>query len=364
MKILFASITDSGILRVRSELISELLVNGHEIVIVTPKDSDYQKLLDMGCKYIPVSIQQHGVNPLADLILYKKYKEILKNERPDIVLLFTTKPNVYCGIACRKLRIPVVMNITGMGSALGNKGIVQTVLIHLYKVACNGNNMKKIFFQNDSSKEFFLDHSIGIPSIYQRIPGSGVNLQNYSVQPFPTGDTVDFLFIARIMKQKGIDEYLEAARIIRQNHVEAIFHVLGSCDEEYKSIVEKESKIGTIIYHGKVNNILDYQRLSQCTIHPSYYPEGMSNVILEAAASGRMIITTDHPGCREGVDDGITGLIIPAKNPKALVNAIEKVLSMNRETRCEMGLKGRQKIEKEFDRKYVTKAYLDVIQEK
>ena len=361
MKILFASITDSGILRVRSELITELIHRGDDVIVVTPKENDYKKLIDIGCKFVPVRIQQHGMNPFADILVYNQYKRILTTERPDVVLLFTTKPNVYCGLACRRLSIPAIMNITGMGSALGKKGVIQKVLILLYRLACNGRNMKQIFFQNDNSEEFFESKNIGNPNIYCRIPGSGVNLQKYSLLPFPKSDTVDFLFVARVMKQKGIDHYIEAARIIRKTHPDAIFHVLGSCDDLYKDLLEKENENGTIVYHGRVNNIIDFQRISQCTIQPSYYPEGMSNVILEAAACGRPVITTDHPGCREGVEDGITGFIIPTKNTDALVDTIEKFLCMSNQQRIDMGLRGREKMEKEFDRLIVTDAYLQAI---
>lgn len=361
MKILFASATDSGILRVRSELITELLKAGHKVIVATPKDKDYMKLEEMGCKFIPVVIDGHGLNPISDFSVYMQFKKILKTEQPNLVFLFTTKSNVYCGMACRQLGIPAVMNITGMGMALGNKGIVQTVLVNLYKLACNGKNMKRIFFQNDDSLEFFTANKIGNPAIFQRIPGSGVNLEKYGVQPFPETDSVDFLFVARVMKQKGIDQYIEAAKEIRKTHPEAVFHVLGGCDESYEGILAEEDKNGTIVYHGRVNNIPDFQRLSQCTIQPSYYPEGMSNVILEAAASGRPVITTDHPGCREGVDDAETGYIIPIKDTNSLVKAIEKVLTMTLEDRKNMGLRGRSKMEREFDREIVTNAYLETL---
>lgn len=361
MKILFASATDSGILRVRSELISELLSRGNEVVVATPKEKDYRRLEDMGCKFISVKIDGHGMNLLKDFFVYRQYKSILKSERPDMVFLFTTKANIYCGMVCRELAVPSVMNITGMGMAMGNKGLIQIIMIYLYKFACNGKNMKRIFFQNDDSLEFFRKHRIGSQSIYKRIPGSGVNLEKFTVQPFPNSDTVDFLFIARIMKQKGIDEYIEAARKVRETHPEAVFHVLGNCDDDYKAILEEENKKGTIVYHGRMSNIIDFEKISQCTIQPSYYPEGMSNVILEAAASGRPVITTDHPGCREGVDDGITGFIIPTKSASALVAAIEKMLSMTQHEKEEMGLRGREKMEKEFDRVIVTKAYLSLV---
>ncbi len=362
MKILFASITDSGVLRVRSELIGRLLEQHHEVIVVTPQETDYEKLVDLGCRFVPVRISQHGVNPFSDLSTYRQYVRILKAEKPDIVLLFTTKPNIYCGIACRKIGIPAVMNITGMGSALGRKSALQFAMVQLYRLACNGKNMKCVFFQNDDSMDFFTRNRIGNPGIYRRIPGSGINLEKFPLQPFPdSSTTVDFLFVARVMEQKGINQYIEAARRIRETHPNAVFHVLGSCDEAYRDILREETQKRTIVYHGRVNNIPDYQRLSQCTIQPSFYPEGMSNVILEAAASGRPVITTDHPGCREGVDNGETGFIVPVKDVGALVGAIERILAMSREERIVMGLRARDKMTREFDRTIVTNAYLDVI---
>ncbi len=344
-----------------SNLIKELLKLGHEVIVATPKGDAYQSIIDMGCKYLALDIDGHGMNPVSDYLVYRQYKKILKSKRPDIALLYTTKPNIYCGMACRRKKIPVIMNITGMGMALGGRGIVQSMAIMLYKAACNGENMKKIFFQNDESKEFFKENGIGDPKLYERIPGSGVDLEKYPVQEFPASETVDFLFIGRVMKQKGIDQYIEAAKKVRKAHPETVFHVVGGCDESYKSIMDEETKKGSIVYHGRVNNIPDYQKMSQCTIQPSYYPEGVSNVILEAAASGRPVITTDHPGCKEGVNNDETGYIVPIKDSDALSEAIEKFLLLTRDQRIKMGLQGRRKMEQEFDQHLVTDAYLKTI---
>ncbi len=358
MKIVFISITDSGVVRGRTELIKELLQRNHKVYVIAPQEKDYKILVELGCEFVPIAIQGHGTNPVKDLYVYRKYLYLFKNIAPDVVLTFTTKPNIYGGMACRRLHIPVIMNITGMGSALGHKGFLQKLLVRMYKLACNGNNIKQIFFQNEDSKKFFAKHGIGNPNTYYRIPGSGVNLDKYTVQPFPNRKTTDFLFVARVLKEKGIDQYLDAARFIHTKYPNTIFHVLGGCDNEYLPILEKENANGVIQYHGRVNNVPDYEKLSQCTIQPSYYPEGMSNVILEAAASGRPVITTDHPGCREGVDDSLTGYIVPAKDSAALIKAVERFLQLSYKEKVEMGLAGRRKMESEFDRRIVTDAYL------
>ncbi len=343
MKILICRVTDVGIVLRSKQLMKNLMDEGHEIVVAAPKGAEYNSIIEMGCRFIDVAIKGHGTNPVEDYLLYRRYRRLLKAERPDLVLLYTTKPNIYCGIACRLMKIPAIMNITGLGLALGNAGFMQRFLIGLYRLACNGTNLRKIFFQNEESLRFFRECRIGNPEVFRMIHGSGVDLTSYPVQPFPTSATVDFLFVARVMKQKGIEEYLGAAKAIRQSHPEAVFHILGGCDSVYQERLERETRENTVVYHGKVNNIPDYQRLSQCTVQPSYYPEGVSNVILEAASSGRPVITTDHPGCREGVDDGITGYIVPIRDTKALINAIERFLNLTVEERKEMGLRGRKK---------------------
>ena len=271
MKVLIASIAASGIVRVRAELIGELINRGYEVAAVVPRSADYKKMEDIGCRGIDVKIQQYGKNPLSDYRVYRQYIKILKDERPDIVLLFTTKPNVYCGMACRKLNIPAIMNITGMGSALGSKSFTQKILISLYRIACGGKNMRRILFQNEDSRDFFKRNRIGKESVYKCIPGSGVNLEKFDLQPFPVSDTVDFLFIARIMKLKGIDEYIAAAEKVREKHPEAVFHVLGSSDDEhYKELLSEKNKSGTVVWHGRVDNIPDFEKMSQCTVQPSY----------------------------------------------------------------------------------------------
>lgn len=310
MKIAICSITDSGIVRVRSELILKLLSLGHSIVVCTPKGECEKQLIDLGCSFVPIKIKSHGKNPFADYSLYRRYLRVLKTIRPDLVFTFTTKPNIYCNLACKKLRIPSIVNITGMGVAFQSNKALSFLMRVLYKKAFSSRFIKTVFFQNSFSFNYFVNHKIGNCNTFRQIPGSGVNLQKFALLEYPTNtQDIHFLFVARIMKEKGIINYIEAAKAIRTKHRNAYFHVLGSCDEKLKQYVKTENDQGTIIYHGRVNNMIDYQKISSCTIHPSYYPEGMSNVILEAAACGRPVITTNHPGCREGISDGITGLL-------------------------------------------------------
>lgn len=360
-KILIASITDSGILRVRSELIKKLLGAGAAVIVVTPKKNDYKKLEEIGCDFIEFKIDGHGVNPISDYFAYKRYISVLKTTKPDLVLTFTTKPNIYCTKACMKLGIRYITNVTGRGVALATPGLKQKLMVYLLKRSLK--DVSSLFFQNSNDMQFFKNCKIATPSVYRQIPGSGVNLEKYSVIAYPEANEgkMNFLFISRVLKQKGIDQYIEAAAIIRQNHPHCIFHVLGDTVPSYEGILKTAHEKGYIVYHGRVNNVGDYIATSNCTIHPSYYPEGMANVILESAAVGRPVITTDHPGCREGVTDEVTGYIIKPKDTTSLVNAIEKFLMLSHDEKVIMGVKGRKKIEKEFDRNIVTNAYIEEI---
>lgn len=360
MKVLITSITDSGIMRVRKELLNALLLEGHDVIVVTPTTTAFSQIEQLGCKLIPININGQGVDPLKDFGVVLAYRKILKKEKPDIVLSFTIKPNLYCGINCRMMSIPQVMNITGFGTALAYPGLRQKLLVSLYKVVAK--KVKLIFFQNESNLNQFRNWNIASEEQYKLLPGSGVNLNDFVVAPYPSDKNgIHFLFVSRILKEKGIDNYIEAAKVIKRNHPNTFFHVLGNATNAYSDKVEQANQDGFIVYHGRVNNVSDFQKMSHCTILPSYYPEGICNVLLEGAASGRPVITCDHPGCREAVNDGETGYLVKPKDTKDLIDKIEIFLSLSNEKRAQMGLLGRRKMEREFDRRLVVNAYLNEI---
>ena len=355
-KILITGITDSGVLRVRLEIVKWLLSEGATVIVATPKQKAYLQLQEMGCQFVEVQIDAHGINPIKDYKLYRSYIKLFKKERPDVVLTFTTKPNIYATYACKRLNIKYITNITGRGRALVIPGWKQKLMIFMLRHSLTDASC--IFFQNDGDKKFFIDHRIGKSKSYQRIPGSGVSLDKYIPMPYPSEESgeVNFLFISRIYKEKGIEQFVNAARIIRKNHPECYFHILGDNSPEYDAYVTNAVEEGSIVYHGRVSNVGDYIANSHCLIHPSFF-EGMANVILEAAASARPVITTDIHGCLEGVDDGSTGYISQVKNTNDLVGKIEKFLNLKYEDKVAMGKAGRLKMEKEFDRNIVTEAY-------
>lgn len=355
-KILIVSNVTSGLACFRSELI-ETLSRDYDVIVIASDSGRKEKLEEAGAEVITMQLDRHGTNPIKELRVVSYFKKQMKSIKPLIVLTYTIKPNIYAGMAAASLGIPYVANITGLGPAIENGGLLRKITMPLYRYGLR--KAQKVFFQNTSNRDFMLAHKL--VKNYDMLPGSGVNLEKFTVQPYPQNDTVEFVFISRIVKEKGIDQYLEAAKEIRKRHPETRFHICGACEDDYDEVLKKLNDDGTIIYHGKIEDISGMHRQCSCTIHPSFYPEGMSNVLLEACACGRPIIATDRPGCREIVDDGVNGFVVKEKDSRDLIEKIEKFLSMSWENRKTMGLAGRAKVEKEFDRNKVIKKYLEEI---
>lgn len=357
-KVLILVNHDVVIYNFRRELVERLLHEGYEVFISSPYGERIDDLVAMGCKYIEASIERHGTNILEELKLIKYYKKIIKDVKPHVVLSYTIKPNIYGGMACRSLNVPYIANITGLGTAVENPGIMQKVSIILYKFAFKKINC--IFFQNTENMQFFIDNNISVDK-HRLVPGSGVNLEYFHVLDYPTDETIEFVFISRIMKEKGIDQYLEAAEYIRNKYPNTRFHICGFCEEAYedklKSLQDKE----IVEYHGMQRDVRIILEKTHCTIHPTYYPEGLSNVLLESAASGRPLITTNRSGCREVVDDGINGYVVEQKNSRDLIEKIERFLELDYDTKKNIGIAGRGKVEKEFNRQMVVNAYINEI---
>lgn len=339
----------------RREVLQKLISEGYKVTLITQVMNFKDKLEEMGCKIINVNTGRQGTNPLADISLFFTYLKALKTEKPDVVLTNNIKPNVYAGLACQILGIKYMPNICGLGTPVENPGLLQKFTTFLYKLGVRG--CKAIFFQNEENRQFFEDHNI-MPKKAKVIvtPGSGVNLETHPVLEWPEGP-VHFLFAARIMKQKGIDLFLAAARKFATDEV--IFDVCGQCDDEhYKEILQNEKSIR---YHGLQHDMTPFYQECSCFLYPSYYPEGMSNVLLEAAASGRPVVAADRAGCRETVEDGVTGYIVPVNDENAVKEAVAKFMKLSVEERETMGRKGRAKIEKDFDRAIVVEAYMKEI---
>jgi glycosyltransferase involved in cell wall biosynthesis len=357
-KILILANNDVGLYKFRKEIIQEL-VNNYKVFLSLPDGEYIPRLKEIGCEFIDTPISRRGTNPLIDLKLILNYKEIIKNIKPDIVLTYTIKPNVYGSLACILSKVPYITNITGLGTAVENTGLLQKITLLLYRTSLQKSRC--IFFQNKENEEFFNKKKITRGN-NRLIPGSGVNLESYSFLEYPPNDKTQFLFIARVMKEKGIDQYLDTAEYIKGKYPNTEFHVLGFCEEAYQQKLKEMQNRGVIQFHGMQSDVRKFHKMSHCTIHPTYYPEGMSNVLLESAACGRPIITTDRSGCREIVDDGVNGFIVKKQNSEDLIIKVEKFLNLKHEEKKKMGLKSREKVEKVFDRKIVIDAYIEEIE--
>lgn len=362
-KVLILGNSHMVVFKFRGELIEQLISDGYEVFVCFPNgpfgDGEATSK-QYGCEFIEIHMERRGTNPFKDVSTICDYFKIIKKVNPSVVLGYTVKPDVYGGIVCRLLNIPFIPNITGLGKGLDEEGLIQKITILLYKIAIKKAHC--VFFQNKSDKLFFDTHGIK----YQNgiiLPGSGVNLEKFQILPYPEQETpVKFIYVARVMKVKGIEQYFDAAHEIKKKYPETEFHICGYCEENYKVTIEKKSVLKEIIYHGLVDDIKEYEKKCHCVVLPSFHPEGISNVLLEGAAYARPLITTDHAGCKETVDDGITGFIVRQKDSYDLIEKMEKFIQLTNSQRKRMGELGRKKIEKEFSRKIVVDAYMREIQ--
>ena len=356
-KILILTNSLSGFFNFRKELINVLIKEGFEIYMSAPSDIKKNFFENKGIHLIETKIERRGINPLKDFRLLMGYFRFIKKIKPNLILSYTIKPNIYGGLAARFTKTQYIPNITGLGSAVENKGILRLITLTLYRIALK--KAKVIFFQNKENMDFMNKHKInGKKSIL--LPGSGVNLEEFKYQDYPKDDIVHFLFVGRIMKAKGIDYYLEAAKFIKTKYPNTVFHVIGDYEEDYKATIESYERDNIIKYHGRTNDISRYQAISHAIIHPTFF-EGMSNVLLESAASGRPIIASKIPGCIETFDEGISGLVFEVKNQESLNQTIETFLKLSYQDKMNMGIKGREKVEKAFDRTFIINEYMKVI---
>ncbi len=358
MKVLVLSNFGMGLYKFRKELLQELIKQGHKVFVSLPNDEYVPLLESLGCEYIESNVDRRGTNPLADMKLLFSYINITNKIKPDIVLTYTIKPNVYGGIACRITKTPYLPNITGLGTAVENEGLMQKITLNLYKIALK--NAECIFFQNEPNRQFFIDRGI-IKNKSKVIPGSGVNLEQHPYEEYPSDkENIRLLFIGRIMKAKGIDELLEAAKQIKVSYENVEFHLVGFCEEGYSEELRELNDSGIIHYHGQQDDVHKFIKDSHATILPSYH-EGTSNVLLESASTGRPILASNVTGCKETFDAGVSGIGFEVKSVKALISAIQQFLDLPHENKEQMGIAGRKKMELEYDRKIVINAYLEQI---
>ncbi len=344
------------IVNFRLEVVAALVNAGYRVFVSVPDGDRVNEIEAVGATLLITPMDKDSTDPIRDFKLMLTYRRLIKETEADLVLTYTIKPNVYGGMAAALRRVPYIANITGLGTALEGHGAMQKLALLLYRIGfCK---ISRVFFQNAENRAFFEQHKLARGK-HVLIPGSGVNLQKFHAMDYPADGTVDFAFISRIRKEKGIEQYIDTARTIKAKYPNTRFHVCGFGDEYYEARMRELHEEGVIIYHGLLNDVREMLKEAHCVIHPTYYPEGMSNVLLESAACCRPIISTDRAGCREAIDHGVNGYLVREQDSADLIEKVESFLSLSYNERQNMGLRGREKVAREFDRELVVQAYLD-----
>ena len=340
------------VLQFRCELVRALVADGNEVVVSVPKSERIPEIEALGARVVETAVARHGKNPLQDLKLLGNYKKLLKAEKPDIVLTFTIKPNVYGGMACGDLKIPCVANVTGLG-VVGDKGLLQKLMLWLYKQGLK--KAKCVFFQNQANQEFFTEKKI-VSGQTQLLPGSGVNVEKFSYMEYPQEEQVNIVFVGRIIKDKGVFELAEAAKALEGNE-NLRFTVVGDVEYGAENPFTELKNVECVGFH---KDVRPYLQQAHAIVLPSYH-EGMANVLLEAAASGRAVLASKIPGCQETFDEGVTGFGFEMQDVESLRLAIEKFAALPLAQKREMGKAGREKMETQFNRQIVVDKYLEQV---
>lgn len=347
MQILILANHSGGLYDFRKDLIAELKTHA-SVAVAVPHNDRWDELNGLADRVIELPVDRRGMNPLRDSKLFHQYRAILKEVKPDLVLTYTIKPNIYGGLACRMAHIPYAVNITGLGSAIENGGWLKKFVLALYRPALKGARV--VFFENAGNRDTLAATGVVPKGRDVVLHGAGVNLEDYPCQPYPQAGPVRFLFVGRVMHEKGVDELFAAAKRMKQQYGEQVeFHMVGSFEEAYKPVMDQLEQAGVVKYHDYQSDMKPFYAMAGCVVLPSYH-EGMSNVLLEAAASGRPLITSDIPGCREAVENGVSGYLCPAKDADALYEAMRRFAALSVEQRSQMGCCGRERMEQQFSK--------------
>ena len=341
---------DIGLYKFRKELIEELIRRGHEVVLSLPSGEAIEHFEKMGCRFIDTPVDRRGINPVKDLSLFRRYRRMIKNVDPDLIVTYTIKPNVYGGIAARLAKKRYAVNITGLGTAFEKPGAIRTLVVGMYKLALK--KAKVVFFENSGDRDELLSFGVCDRSKTCVLNGAGVNLDTYSYAEYPHNDKPRFLYIGRIMKEKGIDELLAAAKRLACGDTPCCLDVVGTFEEDYSAKLKECEAEGWLKYHGFQSDIRPFAAQSDCFVLPSYH-EGMANTNLECASIGRPLITSDIPGCREAVIKDVSGFLCKPKDADSLYSAMSSMAKLPAETRAEMGRAGRKHMEEVFDKRKV-----------
>jgi glycosyltransferase involved in cell wall biosynthesis len=354
-----------NIVNFRRGVISALQERGYHIVALAPDDEYRARLQEAGVELVPIEIDSKGMSPLRDLILLARYRALLSRLKPVLFLGYTIKPNIFGSLAAHSLGIPVINNISGLGTAFINEGLLTRIATRLYRIALRRS--RTVFFQNDEDRRLFLARKIVRPEQAGLLPGSGVDVQSFQpAEPVGERDGLAFLFVGRLLWDKGVREFVEAARLVRARLPGARFQLLGFLDVANRTAVGRSdvdgwAAEGLIEYLGAQADVRPFVAAADCIVLPSYR-EGLPRALLEGAAMGKPLIASDVPGCRDVVEHGGNGLLCAVRDPASLADAMMLMAEMPHQRRAEMGALGRRTVEQRFDQQIVIDLYLEAIE--
>lgn len=350
-RILIISNNSNGLWIFRKDLIKQLQTDGKCIYCITPFDHNVEDLEKIGVVTLETKLDRRGVNPFKDLKLLVQYIKYINEIKPSLILTYTIKPNIYGGLVARLSRIPYAVNITGLGSAFENSSMLKAFIIMLYKASLR--RAEVVFFENHDNAMLFIKNRIVSKEQTCVLNGAGVDLDRFYVQPYPEEDSIfRFLFIGRVMAEKGIQELLNAMVRLRKDGISCELDILGGLEENYQDVIKKYELEGWLNYKGFQADVRPYIKRSHCFVLPSWH-EGMANTILECAASGRPIITSNIPGCKEAIREEISGYLVNPKDSEDLYRFMRKMTKLEKQKRKQMGLEGRKIMEDLFDKKEI-----------
>jgi glycosyltransferase involved in cell wall biosynthesis len=363
MKIAIVLNTSWNIYNFRMNFVASLQSQGHEVHTVAPVDDFTHFLTAAGCIHHPLRMDSRGANPVKDTALIIELWSIYRKMRPDIILHYTIKPNVYGSLAAGILGIPVINNVCGLGTVFLKDNLVSAIAISLYRISFRFAS--KVFFQNPEDLSLFLDKKLVAPEKTDLVPGSGIDLNKFQPVAFKRNSSFTFLLISRLITDKGILEYIKAVEQLRAQGINARFQILGAKDPSHKRGIELNTidawiRNGIIEYLGTTTDVRQFIHQADCIVLPSYR-EGTPRTLLEAASSAKPIIATDVPGCHQVVRHEFNGLLCKPKSPEDLAEKMDSMANFDDATIKKLGENGRQKMEEEFDEKVVIDKYIMAI---
>ena len=360
MNILILANNDVGLYKFRKELIQELIRQDNQVIVSVPYGDLIANIRKLGVKVILTDVDRRGINPMTDLKLLMRYFRMEITLKPDLVITYTIKPNIYGGIVSRVFRIPYAENITGLGTTFQKENFVKKLVCLLYKISTKC--AKVVFFENEENKQIFLDHHLIRKEQAYKLNGAGVNLEEYSYTEYPDEtEPIRFLFIGRVMKEKGVDELFEAAKRIKAEYPDILFDVVGPMEDEYGSVIERLEKDGIITYYGYQKDVKPFIARCHCFVLPSWH-EGMANTNLESASMGRPVITSKIHGCLEAVENQVSGYLCSSQNVDKLYQVMKTFVLLPYEVKVAMGRAGRKRAEQMFDKRKVVRETIFKIQ--